>query len=144
MDEKKYKHLEFLQSNISRMNSCSFQMKGWCIAVVSALLAIYAASITDDGKGNYWFIVTGIVASFLFWGLDTYYLSIEKKFVKTYNIVAGIDDSGFEVKDFELYPDFPKTDWNHKLKLIVSPSVAGMYGTIVCILAIALIKILFY
>lgn len=29
----KEKHLEFLQNNISRMNQCSFQMKGWAITI---------------------------------------------------------------------------------------------------------------
>lgn len=42
---RKIKHLEFIQSNISRMNQCSFKMKGWMITIDSALLALFAASI---------------------------------------------------------------------------------------------------
>lgn len=48
-------HLEFLQNNINRMNQCSFQMKGWAITVVSALIALYASSITEANSGN-WFL----------------------------------------------------------------------------------------
>lgn len=33
-DKINEKHLEFLQANITRMNQCSFQMKGWAIAIV--------------------------------------------------------------------------------------------------------------
>ena len=43
-ESDRVKHLEFLQTNIARMNQCSFQMKGWAIAIVSALLAVYAAN----------------------------------------------------------------------------------------------------
>ena len=39
-DERMY--LQFLQNNIARMNTNSAQAKGWCIAIVAALLAIFA------------------------------------------------------------------------------------------------------
>ena len=38
--EKKLKHLEFIQSIITRMASNSFLLKGWAITIVSALIAI--------------------------------------------------------------------------------------------------------
>ena len=44
MMENKIKHLEFIQSTITRMNQNSFQIKGWMITLVSALLALYASS----------------------------------------------------------------------------------------------------
>lgn len=50
------KHLEFLQSNISRMNQCSFQMKSWAITIVSALIAVYVATISNGCGGNKFFI----------------------------------------------------------------------------------------
>ena len=42
--ENKIKHLEFIQTVITRMNQNSFQIKGWMITIVSALLALYASS----------------------------------------------------------------------------------------------------
>ena len=39
-DERLY--LQFLQNNIARMNTNSAQAKGWCIAIIAALLAIFA------------------------------------------------------------------------------------------------------
>lgn len=41
MTEEQIKHLEFIQDVITRMNSNSFQIKGWCITILSALCAIY-------------------------------------------------------------------------------------------------------
>lgn len=37
-------HLSFLQGVITRMNSNSFSMKGWMVAIVSALCAVYASN----------------------------------------------------------------------------------------------------
>lgn len=42
MNEKKLKHLEFLQNVITRMNSNSFMIKGWAITLVSALFVLAA------------------------------------------------------------------------------------------------------
>lgn len=101
-EEKKVKHLEFVQSNIARMNQCSFQMKGWMITVVSAMLALYAASISSEsGSGNNMFIYTAVVPTILFWYLDSYYLKQERKFRGVYNDLIGIS-SRVEVKEFEM------------------------------------------
>lgn len=66
MDEKKIKHLEFIQSIINRMNSNSFAIKGWAITIVSALLALYASS----SKVTYVFVA--IIPTIIFWCLDSY------------------------------------------------------------------------
>ncbi len=60
------KHLEFLQSNISRMNQCSFQMKGWAITLASALIAVFVSTISENNFGNKIYIYASIVSTFLF------------------------------------------------------------------------------
>lgn len=92
--DAKIKHLEFIQSNIARMNQCSFQMKGWMITVVSALLALFAASIDNvTGTGNNIFIFVAVVPTLIFWFLDSFYLQQEMKFRGIYNdIVADLND----------------------------------------------------
>ena len=77
------KHLEFIQAVITRMNANSFQLKGWSIAIVSALLALYANS------NNVIYIFVAIIPTLLFWGLDAYYLQQERKFRGVYNNVSG-------------------------------------------------------
>ncbi len=99
MTDEKLKHLEFIQNVITRMNTNSFQIKGWAITIVSALLAIYASS-----KNNY-FIVVGVFPVVIFWLLDAYYLSQERKFRGLYNDVAGISKNPKEIKLFEMRPD---------------------------------------
>lgn len=76
-DEKLY--LQFLQNNISRMNSNSAQVKGWCIAIVTALLAIYSET------ENYFFILFCLIPIMLFCIVDTLYLQQEHKFIGMYN-----------------------------------------------------------
>ena len=82
------KHLEFLQNNITRMNQCSFQMKGWAVTVLSAFLAIFASSATGDKTGNTMYLFLAIVPTALFWILDSIYLSKEHKMIALYNDVA--------------------------------------------------------
>ena len=67
MLESKMKHLEFIQATITRMNQNSFQIKGWMITIVSALLALYANS------ENVVYILVAIVPAIIFWFLDAYY-----------------------------------------------------------------------
>ena len=76
-DERLY--LQFLQNNIARMNTNSCQTKNWCIAIVAALLAIFAET------KNFLFIPISAVPVILFCILDTLYLQQEHKFVSMYN-----------------------------------------------------------
>lgn len=82
--DEEIKHLEFIQGVITRMNSNSFQMKGWMVAIVSALLAVFAST------NNKSFVLVAILPAVIFWFLDTYYLQQERKFRGVYNDVAGI------------------------------------------------------
>jgi hypothetical protein len=103
LSERTIKHLEFIQSNISRMNHNSVQMKGMAIAIVSALLAIFAGS--NDGKSNNDLLVyIAIAQSILFWLLDSYYLQQERKFRGVYEDVAGLSDCSkrVDVREFEI------------------------------------------
>jgi hypothetical protein len=84
MDEERRQHLEFIQNVVTRMNTNSFQIKGMTVAVVSALMAIYATT------PNIILIFLGILPTILFWFLDSYYLQQERKFRGVYNDVTGL------------------------------------------------------
>lgn len=96
---EKLKHLEFIQNVITRMNTNSFQIKGWAITLVSATLALYASTENDC------FILIGIFPSLIFWFLDAYYLTQERKFRGLYNDVAGVSEKPLELKPFAMRPD---------------------------------------
>lgn len=103
MADKKFspeemKHLEFIQAVITRMNNNSFQMKGWMVAIMTALLAVYASTENDR------FVLVAIVPTVIFWFLDTYYLWQERKFRGVYNDVAGISNNN-NITLFAMRPD---------------------------------------
>lgn len=137
--DAKIKHLEFIQSNIARMNQCSFQMKGWMITVVTALLALFAASIDKEtGVGNIMFIFIAIAPTVIFWFLDSFYLQQERKFRGIYNdIVADLNEDRIKLfamplgeydgcKYCLLHIMFSKTECPLYLSSIIALIVAGV------------------
>jgi hypothetical protein len=80
--DAQFKHLEFIQAAIARMANNSFLFKGWAITIATAL-AGFAAVDTRRAL-----LVIALVTTVLFWGLDGYYLWLERGFVKLHNEVA--------------------------------------------------------
>jgi hypothetical protein len=79
------KHLELIQSAITRMAGNSFQMKGWNVALASAAIG-FAATKDSHPRAA----VLAVVPSIVFWILDAYYLRLERAFRILYNqAVAG-------------------------------------------------------
>ncbi len=128
--EAKLKHLEFIQNVVKRMNSNSFLIKGWCITLASAIFAI------TSQKSDYFLIPYFSVP--IFWILDSYYLSQEKKFRDLYKYVAKMKpdevDFSMDVKPFCSYN-------NSLIKCLFSKSVAPLYLTIFIIIMILLWRI---
>ena len=99
MSQPNIKHLEFIQAVITRMNTNSFQIKGWAITIVAALLAVFAST------KNKLFILVSLFPVVVFWFLDAYYLMQERKFRGLYNDVAGVSENPKDIKEFEMRPD---------------------------------------
>ena len=99
MSAEKIKHLEFIQAIITRMNTNSFQIKGWMITIVSAILALYAST------KNHYFVLVAILPTVIFWFLDAYYLWQERKFRGLYNDVAGLSKPPQNIELFAMRPD---------------------------------------
>jgi hypothetical protein len=122
------KHLEFIQGVITRMNTNSFQMKGWMVAIISALLAIYASTTNKN------FVLVAILPTLIFWFLDSYYLWQERKFRGVYNDVAGISEQPKEIKSFampvNLYTGGKYSYWN----VFFSVTIWPLYVPVIVIL----------
>jgi len=88
--EKKIKHIEMIQSIVSRMASNSFLLKGWCVTLVSALLAL--ASKDSNTK----FILVAYFPVMMFWILDSYFLWQERLFRKLYDKVRVTDEGAID------------------------------------------------
>jgi len=79
--EAKIKHLEFLQSAIARMASNSFLLKGWTVTLTGGLLAL-SFKQTDRH-----YVYISVAVLLLFWFLDSYFLSRERRFIALYDSV---------------------------------------------------------
>jgi len=77
--EAKLKHLDFIQTIISRMAQNSFLIKGWAITLVSALFAL-----ASNGS-NQKFISVAAFPIVFFWILDSYYLYQERIYREVYD-----------------------------------------------------------
>lgn len=121
MTEEKIKHLEMIQGVITRMNSNSFQIKGWYITILSALCAIYASN------PNPAFVAIGILPTVLFWAMDAYYLQQERKFRGLYqDVVKGESNLMSFNMSIEKYTGaryaFCSSFW--------SKTIVGLYGSL--------------
>ena len=126
-------HLSFIQGVINRMNSNSFSMKGWMVAIVSALCAVYASNSKADA--SYVYIIAAIIADILFCFLDAYYLKMEKEYRNLYNKVLETPNG----------TDFNMDTSEHRVclwKAIKSPSVWILYTVVALLLGIALYFVL--
>ena len=85
--EKKLKHLEFIQGAINRLAYNSFQMKGWSVVLVAAILVLLAREGVLDAAP----IALGPVL--VFWGLDGYFLWQERLFRALYDHVRVLEEA---------------------------------------------------
>lgn len=116
-NENKIKHLEFIQNIITRMNSNSFMIKGWCVTLVSALFALAAKDSEVKFAAIAYFIIP------IFWILDGFFLATEKKFRKMYNEVRIKNDENI---DFNITPE-KVTIWNLITKGIFTKTLIPFY-----------------
>ena len=125
--EHQIKHLELIQDVVNRLASGSFQMKGWMITIVSALLAIYA-----DNE-NELYPLFAILPTVIFWFLDAYYLWQERKFRGLYNDVSGVTQNN-KVQPFampvHLYTGNKYNFW----RVLFSVTIWPLYVPVIIIL----------
>ena len=119
--ESKIEHLKMIQGIITRMNTNSFQIKGWTITLVSALLALYA----NSRKVTYIFIA--LIPVLIFWFLDSYYLQQERKFRELYKEIVNTAHYGTDIKEFEMLIDKYKDSKSCLVKTMTSITILPLY-----------------
>lgn len=87
-----HKHIDALQSIIERMAKNSASAKQWCVALVSA---IFALAIKENQSAM---AMLAFLPLILFGFLDTYYLHLEKAYVRKHVAFVG------KLNDGELVP----------------------------------------
>ncbi len=99
MTPDELKHLDYIQSTITRMSSNQFQIKGWLIAIDTAILTIFANSFKEADGPNPYFLLMAIFPTLMFWIMDSRFLSMERRLRKIYEDVAAHKET---VKPFDM------------------------------------------
>jgi len=86
-NEEKMRHLEMIEGIIERMGNNCFQLKGWAVALVSAICAFVV------GKTNKMYFLIAYIPIVLCLSLDAFYLYIERKYRVLYRETACKDNS---------------------------------------------------
>ena len=84
--DNKIKHLELIQGVINRLATNSFQMKGWTVVLVAAILVLLARQDRLDAA----FIA--LLPIVVFWGLDGYFLRQERLYRALYDHVRTLKE----------------------------------------------------
>ena len=102
----KHKHLEFIQAAVNRMAGNLFLLKGWSITLTAALFALAA----KDANKSY--VLIAYFPLLIFWCLDGYFLSQERRFRALYDQVRKLDDSEIDFSmDTRPFNDDPRKSW---------------------------------
>jgi len=123
MEEKKLKHLEFIQGVINRMASNLFLLKGWTITLIAALFALAA----KDSKPGY--ALLAYIPIFVFWCLDGYFLGQERQYRDLYNEVRMKSGSDIDFSlDASKFSEKKGRRWHSAM---MAGTLAGYYGPLV-------------
>jgi hypothetical protein len=121
--ENKQKHLEFIQSAVGRMASNLFLLKGWTITLIAALFALAA----KDADRTYFLIA--YLPALMFWALDGYFLSQERRFRALYDHVRNLPESAIDFSmDTSSFSSEMRNTW---LGAMFSRTLLVYYGALV-------------
>lgn len=98
-------HLQLYQNILARMANNSSSVKTWCVTVVSAILVLLIDREEESA------LPLAMIPVSLFFVLDVYYLSLEKRFRWSYNhFVKNLhrENGNSEIKLFEIVSDKQK------------------------------------
>ena len=123
-------HLNIIQTTIGRMADNCLHLKEWFLGILSAMIGYAYVNHSPD------LAQLAFIPLSLFWLLDSYYLSMERKFRKLYDEVISQDSS---IKPFSMdVSDFDKEDCTYRSALFCSWSTTLFYGGIALVLIVGL------
>lgn len=86
----KIKHLEMIESIITRMANNSFKLKGWAVAVLSLV-----GTLLSMNQNKIWLLVL-LVPILAFWAMDARYLQQERQFRVLYDYIREKDEKDID------------------------------------------------
>lgn len=114
-DEDKRKHLDLLQGAISRMASNSFLLKGWSVTLATALFGLS----TKEAKPE--LALLALLPIMSFWGLDAYYLALERTFRQLYKTATV----NLAVTDYDMATE--ALNWKAWREAALRPAVLALH-----------------
>lgn len=118
-------HLTFVQDAVKRMAQNSFAIKGWCVGVVSVVLAY---SVKDGLPSSLRAALFPLVS---LWLLDAYFVSIERRFRLLYEEVRV--RPGAE-SDYSMTPRLSGSTFLYYLRAAFSGTVLPFYVALALVL----------
>lgn len=118
--EAKLKHLEMIQSVITRMASNSFALKGWAVTLVAGIFALAGKDVDKS------YFLVAYIPIIVFWGLDSYYLLQERLYRSLYDTIRSLPNDSI---DFGMNANLPeyKNDKNSFSSVILSKTELWFY-----------------
>jgi hypothetical protein len=136
MQEDVAKHLEIIQSIITRMATNSFLLKGWSVTLTAALFALAAKD------SNVKFVLVALLPVLCFWGLDAYYLRQERLFRKLYDeLRLASREEAEKVEPFTMSTARYAPDVQTWFRTLWSRTVIALHGIVVG--AVVLVIVIF-
>jgi len=118
MADDKLKYLEFVQSAISRMASNSFLIKGWSVALSTAVLGF---SVKES---NWALALIAAAPAAAYWMLDAYYLGLERLFRHLWGTAVADAEAKFNMDPGQLsLKDWFKAAWSPAVWLVHLPVI---------------------
>ena len=125
----KLKHLEFIQGVINRLATNSFQMKGWSVVLVAAILVLLARE--DRLTAAY----IALVPILIFWALDGYFLWQERLYRALYDHVRTLEEAQI---DFAMNVTSFRTSYSRRwLGATLSRTLSAFYGALIATVGLA-------
>ncbi|MBN9461073.1 MAG: hypothetical protein J0H00_07580 [Burkholderiales bacterium] len=96
-----------MQTAVNRMAGNLFLLKGWSITLIAALFALAAKD------ANQFYVLIAYFPLFIFWSLDGYFLSQERKFRALYDHVRTLNESDIDFSmDTRPFSKEPRNTWS--------------------------------
>ena len=121
--QQKLKHLEFIQGVINRLATNSFQMKGWSVVLVAAILVLLARESRLEAA------YIALAPILVFWALDGYFLWQERLYRALYDHVRTLDEAPI---DFSMNVTPFRTRYRNRwLGAALSRTLVFFYGGLI-------------
>ncbi len=122
--ELRLRHLADIQAIINRLAQNSFTVKGWSVTLVSVVFAILATKAGARGL-----LLVPTLPAIVFWGIDAYYLRLERLYRRLYQaaaapLTAGAPSDGADPTPFDMDVSRYRATVPNFSRTLVTPAVA--------------------